>query len=450
MFYKFNNYHSLGGRILLATLVTIVPTAVSMAGILGSDSQLFNPAVSSRDYSSSQSATPLGLGRFSLGVSINHAYNSLPYFADTTNKDGDDTSKSVNDTLTSGDLLFALGLTDRWDIGLALPYVLDQQVRSDDKHGEFVKTGNTGIRAATKFLLLKGTVFRLATSGTVFLDRTQNNPYLGSRSEPLYAVQLIPEVEFGRLIMTLNLGYRWRKSAQAKAENSPVKPLDDQTIASAALGFRLTPKWDLMGEVYGSRNQTNFSSVSPRSDNPWETLVGGRYHINRQLTWHIGATRKGKHSLSTSDLRLYTSLYWTAGEDRTRVVPGLKDKPDDVVVVSDILFNFNSAALNPASAEQELTKLIELVRGPYPLKKLVIEGHTCSIGGTSYNAKLSRERAESVRRFLFTHFDIPLGKTKAMGFGESHPIASNRTPQGRKMNRRVEFKVFYDKSYKRK
>jgi OOP family OmpA-OmpF porin len=68
---------------------------------------------------------------------------------------------------------------------------------------------------------------------------------------------------------------------------------------------------------------------------------------------------------------------------------------------------------------------------------VVAEGHTDSIGSVSYNLKLSERRANSVRDYLITQ-GVPADRLEAKGFGKSQPVASNDTPEGRAMNRRVE------------
>jgi OOP family OmpA-OmpF porin len=73
----------------------------------------------------------------------------------------------------------------------------------------------------------------------------------------------------------------------------------------------------------------------------------------------------------------------------------------------------------------------------YPATSAVIEGHTDNVGGEQYNLQLSQRRAESVRKYLIDNFNIAPDRLKAEGFGESRPIASNSTPEGREQNRRV-------------
>lgn len=72
-----------------------------------------------------------------------------------------------------------------------------------------------------------------------------------------------------------------------------------------------------------------------------------------------------------------------------------------------------------------------------------IAGHTDSVGSDAYNMRLSDARANSVRTYLISR-GIPPNRLIARGYGESMPIASNTTRNGRQMNRRIEFRVLSD------
>ncbi len=76
----------------------------------------------------------------------------------------------------------------------------------------------------------------------------------------------------------------------------------------------------------------------------------------------------------------------------------------------------------------------------YKRIKVRINGHTDSRGSNALNMKLSQARADSVRAYLIKQGVDP-DRIKAKGYGETEPIASNRSSQGRAQNRRVEFKI---------
>jgi outer membrane protein OmpA-like peptidoglycan-associated protein len=72
------------------------------------------------------------------------------------------------------------------------------------------------------------------------------------------------------------------------------------------------------------------------------------------------------------------------------------------------------------------------------VKHLRIEGHTDDVGGDDINQRLSEDRAKSVKRALVDR-GVEDGRLRTGGYGESNPIAPNRTRAGRAKNRRVEF-----------
>jgi OmpA-OmpF porin, OOP family len=101
-----------------------------------------------------------------------------------------------------------------------------------------------------------------------------------------------------------------------------------------------------------------------------------------------------------------------------------------------IRFDYNSATLQPegiAALQQVATRIRE-----YPGARVVIEGHTDSVGGEGYNLKLSERRASAVRDYLVTKEGLDNALIEIRGYGLSRPTATNQTDEGRALNRRVE------------
>jgi len=84
----------------------------------------------------------------------------------------------------------------------------------------------------------------------------------------------------------------------------------------------------------------------------------------------------------------------------------------------------------------EVDEVVAFLRA-HPSARVTIEGHTDSRGSETYNQALSERRAYAVRDYLIRNTDISPSRISARGYGESRPIASNDTPQGRQRNRRV-------------
>jgi len=106
-----------------------------------------------------------------------------------------------------------------------------------------------------------------------------------------------------------------------------------------------------------------------------------------------------------------------------------------VVTLSDILFEVDKAVIQPGAAKN-LDYLASILK-EYPDHKLLIEGHTDSTGPEDYNQALSEERAYAVMGYLISKGLDP-EMMEARGYGETRPVASNATPEGRQQNRRVD------------
>mgnify|MGYP001025392458 CR=1 FL=1 len=106
---------------------------------------------------------------------------------------------------------------------------------------------------------------------------------------------------------------------------------------------------------------------------------------------------------------------------------------------SNILFELGKADLKPES--KEVLDEIGKVLVQWPDLKIEIGGHTDDQGAEDFNQKLSEQRAAAVFEYLKTEFPkIDADNFTTKGYGESLPVASNDTAEGRAKNRRVEFK----------
>lgn len=102
-------------------------------------------------------------------------------------------------------------------------------------------------------------------------------------------------------------------------------------------------------------------------------------------------------------------------------------------------FDFDKAVIRKAD-EAELKKAVEFVK-KYPNSNVKIEGHTDSIGTDQYNQKLSERRAQAVANYLVKKGAVKKENITTAGFGESKPIADNKTAKGRFENRRAEILI---------
>lgn len=105
---------------------------------------------------------------------------------------------------------------------------------------------------------------------------------------------------------------------------------------------------------------------------------------------------------------------------------------------AETLFDFDKSVIKPAG-KTALDGLVgELAK--VNVETLIAVGHTDSIGTDAYNQALSLRRVEAVKAYLVSK-GVPADQIKTEGKGESQPVASNQTREGRAQNRRVEIEV---------
>jgi outer membrane protein OmpA-like peptidoglycan-associated protein len=115
-----------------------------------------------------------------------------------------------------------------------------------------------------------------------------------------------------------------------------------------------------------------------------------------------------------------------------------------VTIPNTILFDFDSYALR-YEARRDLDRVVDiLIR--YPETRIIVTGHTDSIGDANYNQRLSEYRAQSVANYLISR-GVQSYRISSVGYGETMPIASNATESGRQRNRRVELDIRVNPRY---
>jgi outer membrane protein OmpA-like peptidoglycan-associated protein len=112
---------------------------------------------------------------------------------------------------------------------------------------------------------------------------------------------------------------------------------------------------------------------------------------------------------------------------------------------SGILFAVNSASLQP-KAKESVQKLADVLK-KYPDTNVIIEGNTDNTGSEALNQKLSEKRAKAVSDYVTT-LGVSSSRLTTVGKGESNPVASNDTPEGRAKNRRVEIGIVANEKMK--
>jgi outer membrane protein OmpA-like peptidoglycan-associated protein len=108
-----------------------------------------------------------------------------------------------------------------------------------------------------------------------------------------------------------------------------------------------------------------------------------------------------------------------------------------LTMTSSLLFETNSFDIS--RGRDSLDQIAETLN-KYPESRVVVKGYTDSRGTEDYNLQLSQRRADAVKNYLIAKQVNP-ARITAVGFGESLPVASNDTEEGRQKNRRVEIEI---------
>ena len=119
--------------------------------------------------------------------------------------------------------------------------------------------------------------------------------------------------------------------------------------------------------------------------------------------------------------------------------PGAKPAPASmkqaVVIQADALFDFDKSVIRP-DGKKSIDDALAKLKG-VDLEMVIATGHTDSVGTDAYNQKLSERRAAAVKDYLVSK-GVASAKVTTIGKGESQPVATNKTAEGRQKNRRVD------------
>ncbi|MEM7552018.1 MAG: OmpA family protein [Bacteroidota bacterium] len=150
--------------------------------------------------------------------------------------------------------------------------------------------------------------------------------------------------------------------------------------------------------------------------------------------FHIRATKEGYLNLDDS-INIFDNQDFLSYDKDLFMVP---IEVGATVVINNIYFDFDKSTLKKESFP-ELDRLVELLSFNSTIR-IEIAGHTDDKGSDDYNLELSQGRADAVRQYLSEN-GIDASRIESKGYGETSPVATNFTDEGRAQNRRVEFTI---------
>jgi outer membrane protein OmpA-like peptidoglycan-associated protein len=251
------------------------------------------------------------------------------------------------------------------------------------------------------------------------------NPSKPKKKKPVWLF-LLPLI----LLPVLGL-FLWKSRQKEETQVSPsVEQQSTQKIAIAYKGntFHAVTKKPIQATIKYHDLETNkaIDSIVSNEQGHFEiTLEPGK-------NYGIFATSKGFATVSDNvDAKNLT--------ENKEILKDLYLNPVEVgqtIRLNNLFFDYNQATLKDESTT-ELNYLLKLLNENTALK-IEIAGHTDSIGTVAYNKDLSKRRAENVKAYLVQK-GIGEQRLTAKGYGSEKPTNTNKTEEGRRDNRRVEF-----------
>jgi outer membrane protein OmpA-like peptidoglycan-associated protein len=182
-------------------------------------------------------------------------------------------------------------------------------------------------------------------------------------------------------------------------------------------------------------------SFSLTSTNPQETFCAA-YEKNKEQVYKYDHRHKDMDYTLYAKGKLPVELTGKTEDNLTGIrVPPPTPVIPDTLKLGDVLFDFNKAALK-TDAGKMLSAFFLRNGDKREIDSIYIEGHTDSVGSDIRNIELSKQRSQSVMEWLVSNNIISTDRIAVHAFGKLRPIATNKTPAGRALNRRVEILVF--------
>jgi len=187
-------------------------------------------------------------------------------------------------------------------------------------------------------------------------------------------------------------------------------------------------------------------SGKPRQD---ELIILKSKKTRKTYKGNTGTDGKCSVTIPPSDAyTIYYKLFADTVKYKEIEVPGedhrvtytltLKYDPPKVYTLKNVFFETGLSALRKDSYPA-LNELVDALKSKTSLC-IEIAGHTDNVGTPESNQKLSTDRANAVRDYLLKH-GIKPKRVTSKGYGETQPVASNETPEGRQQNRRTEVRI---------
>ncbi len=420
----------LAGLFTIIAITTISSSALARATSASVDR--FLPAMDPGPYLTVYGSQTIQPWRYHVGLFFDYARNPLEVGLGGARRAG------VVDNLFMTHAFGSLGITDWLHLSLGLPFAIYDDF-NDPVAGTNTKAAALGdLRFEAKFRLLDidRHHFGVAFMPFIITPTGSGSKYVGNNSFAGGGKLILDADIKNRVQIGLNVGYMARDRVTVFNTLQ-----DDQFQYGLGIGVKVREWFDVMTEVNGSTNISNF--FGNEAESPFEIDAGLRFNLPHPegLSVTVGGGFGLTFGYGTPDFRGLVGLtypnpkrvYLPTEEPLAKIV-------DDKIVISQAIhFEFDRAVIRPISFPI-LDAVVDVMKTHSSISKVRVEGHTDSFGSDAYNMRLSQKRVEAVREYLIAH-GINGDRLVAVGYGETRPVDTNDTEEGRAKNRRVEFTI---------
>lgn len=254
-------------------------------------------------------------------------------------------------------------------------------------------------------------------------DKATHNPLAVNYGSSAYGVDAKLGIDAGNWMPYAKLGY-----AQTDGNGAAGAIGGSDVHLGLGVEYKFAPNWSVAGEYTTASAKTG--GVKLNNNN---LTIGINYYFDTPAPAVVAAPVVAAPVVAKEEPKpapVAKPAPAPAPKEVWKII--MDEKP---VRIEGANFDTNSAKLKPA-ADEKLKQVVDFA-GKYPQANLEVTGHTDDRGNDNYNMKLSDKRAAAVKAYLVKK-GVGADRIAAKGYGETMPVADNKTKAGRAANRRVE------------
>lgn len=404
----------------------------------------FEPVVDSSDYFTVYGSQVHAPWQGTFGLVLDYNNRALEFRA----TGGATGRQSVVDNMLIANAFGSISFTDWFQMGINIPvsaytwfYTPDVNATSDNGFS----MGDIMLVSKFRILDINEKKVGLAIMPFATLPSGDTVRFGGNGSFTGGAKLVVDARLHDRVEASINAGYTMRDDYTedfifSGGGTSTVR-IDDMFTFGGGVNVKMTRNFHAIAEINGNTVTRDFF----KNTNTTSLEAGGgiRYYFaDSGFSMDAGGGAGIIEGIGTPRYRGFLGLRWTSPVPQPCPeckAPEPRIKDNKIVLWGKIFFDTDKASIKPISFPV-LDDVVEVLKDHPEITLVEVQGHTDWRGSDSYNMKLSQRRAESAMKYLVDH-GISASRLKAVGYGESQPIASNDTVEGMSQNRRTEFVI---------